>query len=69
MDADAETQTFRLYLGPRLLRTVEVVKDTSYTHYEARRMAKRYAYMMGDLDGYSESEMDSDEFEDEDCEF
>ncbi|KAJ6070408.1 hypothetical protein N7467_011727 [Penicillium canescens] len=69
MDADAETQTFRLYLGPRLLRTVEVVTDTSYTHYEARRMAKRYAYMMGDLDGYSESEMDSDDFEDEDCEF
>lgn len=69
MDADAETQTFRLYLGPRLLRTVEVAKDTLYRRYEARCMAKRFAYIMGDFDSCSESEMDSDDFEDEDYEF
>jgi hypothetical protein len=57
IDADANIQTFRFYLGPRLLRTINVTKETPETRDEAEREAERYIDMWRQcLDNETESD-------------
>ncbi|KAJ5317799.1 hypothetical protein PENANT_c004G07506 [Penicillium antarcticum] len=51
--ADADIQTFRFYLGPQLLRTIDVAKDTPQVQEDLQIQARCYANMMGD--SYSSS--------------
>ncbi|KAJ5775364.1 uncharacterized protein N7511_000375 [Penicillium nucicola] len=68
INTDADIQTFRFYLGPRLLRTIDVAKDTSRVRQQLQYEARRYLSMLGDSFSSPASEM-SECFSEDDPDF